>query len=66
MDEVMLTAFNLVLQQVPEARLMIVGHFAPPELEQEARSLARDLGIEAAVTMTGRVPFADVPGYLQH
>lgn len=61
----MLTAFHQVLQTVPDARLLLVGHFAPPELEQEIRRRAHELGIEAAVNIIGRVPYEAVPGYLR-
>lgn len=63
-SEVMVAAFAHVLRELPEARLLLVGHFAPPELAQEVRRQAQALGIDHAVTMTGRVPFDAVPGYL--
>lgn len=63
-SDLMLDAFAQVLAQLPGARLLIVGHFAPPELEQEVRQRAAILGIDHALTITGRVPFASVPGYL--
>lgn len=62
--ELMLVAFSMVLAAVPEARLRLVGHFAPPELEQYVRRRAAELKIEQAVTISGRVPFADVPAIL--
>jgi glycosyltransferase involved in cell wall biosynthesis len=61
---IMIDAFARVLQQRPDARLLLVGHFAPPELEQEVRQHARTLGVDHAVTITGRVPFEAVPSYL--
>jgi len=62
--EVLVNAFHQVLQTIPDVRLLLVGHFAPPELELEVRQMARELGIEAAITITGRVPFDAVPSYL--
>ncbi len=63
--DLMLSAFQRVLQVVPQATLLLVGHFAPPALEGEVRRQAEALGIAHAVTITGRVPFADVPDFLQ-
>jgi glycosyltransferase involved in cell wall biosynthesis len=61
---VMIDAFARVLQQRPDARLLLVGHFAPPELEQEVRQHARTLAIDHAITISDRVPFDVVPSYL--
>jgi glycosyltransferase involved in cell wall biosynthesis len=49
---------------MPEARLWLVGHFAPPELEEEVREDVRRRGLEGAVTITGRVPFETIGSYL--
>lgn len=61
----MLEAFQQALRRLPGARLLVVGHFTPPELEQEVRADAAARGIEHAVTITGRVPFEQIGHYLQ-
>jgi glycosyltransferase involved in cell wall biosynthesis len=60
----MVNAFAEVVAQMPEARLMVVGHFMPPKLADEVLIEARRLGIEQAVTLTGRVPFDTIGSYL--
>lgn len=61
----MVNAFAQVAAEIPEARLLIVGHFMPPDLEEEIRAdvSARNLG--HAVTLTGRVPFEQISNYLR-
>ena len=49
---------------MPAARLLLVGHFAPPELEAEVRADTERRGIAHAVEITGRVPFAAIGDYL--
>lgn len=61
----MIEAFRTVLEKEPQARLLLVGHFMPPELEDEVREAARRLGIADAVRVTGRVPFSSIGDYLQ-
>jgi glycosyltransferase involved in cell wall biosynthesis len=61
----MMAAFEQVLDQMPEARLFLVGHFMPGELEQEVRDDARARGIAHAVTITGRVSFEQIGHYLR-
>lgn len=61
----MIEAFARVHAAVPEARLLLVGHFMPPELEQEVRAHAVQKGLAEAVTITGRVPFEEIGRYLQ-
>lgn len=61
----MMAAFARVLAQVPQAQLWLVGHFMPPELEDEVRQDAARRGIAEAVTITGRVPFETIGHYLQ-
>ena len=56
----MIAAFDEVLAAFPEARLHLVGHFMPPDLEQEVRADIRARGIEHAVTVFGRVPFESI------
>lgn len=61
----MVEAFAKVLRTIPEARLLIVGHFQPPTLEAEVALAAERLGIAHALTITGRVPFERIRDYLQ-
>lgn len=61
----MLEAFARVRAQFPAAQLWLVGHFAPPDLEQEVRAQALALGLTEAVTITGRVPFERIGDYLR-
>ena len=62
--ELMVSALAQVIQTMPEARLLIVGHFMPPELEDELRRDAAAHGIAHAITITGRVPFVEIGTYL--
>lgn len=61
----MIAAFAEVIANMPLARLRIVGHFMPPDLEDELRADAANRGIAHAVTITGRVPFEQIGDYLQ-
>ncbi len=61
----MIDAFSQLLEKRPDARLLLVGHFMPPELEEEVRQDAVQRGIESAVTITGRVPFERIGEYLR-
>jgi glycosyltransferase involved in cell wall biosynthesis len=62
--QLMVEAFALVLEAMPEARLQLVGHFMPPELETEVRDHVLRIGLQEAVTITGRVPFETIGDYL--
>ncbi len=61
----MIAAFAQVAQARPDARLLLVGPFFPPGLEQQVRAEISRRGLEQAVTITGQVPFAQVGRYLQ-
>ena len=61
----MIDAFARVRQAAPDARLLLVGHFMPPDLEEEVRQHAERLGVAGALTLTGRVPFEEIGAYLQ-
>jgi glycosyltransferase involved in cell wall biosynthesis len=58
-------AFYRVRQELPEAKLLLVGHFMPPDLEREVRDHVAARGIVDAVTVTGRVPFEEIGTYLR-
>lgn len=60
----MIEAFSEVCARLPAARLFVVGHFMPPELEEEVRKCAADRGIGHAVEIIGRVPFERIGEYL--
>ncbi len=62
---IMIEAFHRVLQDMPQARLLLVGHFEPPSLEKEVRHDIAQRGMGHAVTITGRVPFETVGDYLR-
>jgi glycosyltransferase involved in cell wall biosynthesis len=62
----MVEAFARVLAEFPQARLLHVGHCAPPDLADEIRAHAARRGIASALTLTGRVPFEQIGTYLQH
>jgi len=64
-SRLMIEAFHQVWQENPDARLLLVGHFVPPDLEQEMKAHAAQLGIAPAVTVAGRVPFETIGTYLQ-
>jgi glycosyltransferase involved in cell wall biosynthesis len=61
----MIEAFQQVLQTVPRAHLLLVGHFEPPDLEWEVKDEIARRGMGSAVTVTGRVPFEAVGDYLR-
>lgn len=61
----MMAAFEKVLTVFPDAELLLVGHFMPPQLEEEVRQDAARRGIDSAVTITGRVPFEKIGEYLE-
>jgi glycosyltransferase involved in cell wall biosynthesis len=63
--QLMVEAFHQVWKEVPQARLLHVGHFAPPDLEAEVRAALAQRNLEQAVTLAGRVPFEQIGGYLQ-
>ena len=47
-SELMVDAFARVLREMPAARLLVVGHFMPSELEEEILAHAARLGIADA------------------
>jgi glycosyltransferase involved in cell wall biosynthesis len=63
-SRLMVEAFAQVWQAFPKARLLHVGHMAPPDLEAEVRADVAARGLEGAVTLAGRVPFEQIGGYL--
>ncbi len=60
----MIRAFHWVLEQRPDARLLLVGPYTPTGLRQEVEADIERYGIAQAVTLTGRVPFDRVGDYL--
>jgi glycosyltransferase involved in cell wall biosynthesis len=63
-SRLMVEAFYRVWQQMPEARLLHVGHLEPPGLEDEVRADVAARGMEGAVTLAGRVPFGEIGDHL--
>lgn len=60
----MIDAFSEVIQFYPEARLLLVGHFMPLDLEDEVRNQIKEKGLGDTVKITGRVPFEEIGDYL--
>jgi glycosyltransferase involved in cell wall biosynthesis len=60
--ELVLKVYRQVMQHVPQSVLMIIGE--GPE-EERIRRMARHLGIESQVLITGFVPKKDIPAYLR-
>jgi phosphatidylinositol alpha-1,6-mannosyltransferase len=63
-SRLLVDAFRLVYEAMPEARLLVVGHFEPASLEDEVRADAAQIGVSAALQITGRVPFAEIGTFL--
>jgi glycosyltransferase involved in cell wall biosynthesis len=60
----MIEAFAHVYAGCPEARLLLVGPFHPPGLADILRARVAAAGLARAITIMGRIPFAEVGGYL--
>lgn len=58
--DLLIAAMPRVLEQRPEARLLLVGG---GQVAEQLRAQVAALGIEDRVIMTGRVPHEDVEGY---
>lgn len=63
-SRLMVDAFQQVRQALPEAHLVLVGHFMPPDLEEEVRSDAAQREVADAITFTGRLPFEEIGTHL--
>jgi glycosyltransferase involved in cell wall biosynthesis len=61
----MIEAFNQVFDQVPGAKLLLVGRFTPISHEVEIRKELDHRGLEGAVSITGAVQFEDIGEYLK-
>lgn len=59
--DILLEAFPLVLQQVPNAFLLLMGY---PN-EEHYRQRVKTMGLEKDVRITGRVMYEDAPRYLR-
>lgn len=57
-QDALLKAMPIILEEVPDAHLVIVGGGA---FESRLHSLAQKLAITDHVTFTGKVPYADLP-----
>jgi phosphatidyl-myo-inositol alpha-mannosyltransferase len=60
---VLVRAMRLLIEQVADARLVVVGS---GPLETQCRRLAAELGIADRVVFAGRVADAELPGYYAH
>ena len=63
-SRLLVEAFHRVHEAMPQAQLLMVGHFEPPELAAEIRSDAARQGVAGALTIVGRVPFEEIGRYL--
>jgi len=63
--DLMVEAFALVFAAIPTAQLWLVGHFMPPDLEQDVVQAVAKHGLEQAVSITGRVDFEQIGQYLR-
>jgi glycosyltransferase involved in cell wall biosynthesis len=63
-SSLMVEAFARVVSNMPQARLWVVGHFTPADLEDEVRADIAKRDIEHAVRLVGRVPFEQIGSYL--
>lgn len=61
----MLAALARVREQMPTARLLLVGPFLPAALEPEFRAEMVRLQLTDAVTITGAVPFTEIGDWLR-
>lgn len=53
-----------ILEEIPDARLLLVGGKGSKEYEEELRELCRHLKLERNVVFTGWVDFSLVPSYI--
>ena len=60
----MINSFQLVLKLFPNAKLFLVGPFAPDALEGEIRSEIEHRKMTSSIIIKGVVPFAQVGEYL--
>jgi glycosyltransferase involved in cell wall biosynthesis len=60
----MLESFKQVLDVVPQAKLFLVGPFAPESHEKEVRSAINLKNMADSVTITGLIPFDRISEYL--
>ena len=63
--EVLLCAFNMLLQRYPDAHLLLVG-FVVPEEQNRFDSLVAQYDLKDKITITGRVPRQDALRYLRN
>jgi len=63
--EVLLCAFNMLLQRYPTAHLLLVG-FVIPEEQSRFDALVARYDLKDKITITGRVPRQDVLRYLRN
>lgn len=58
--DILLEAFPQVLQEIPDAYLLLMGY---PH-EEEYRKKIREMNLESFAQVTGKVPYEDAPRYL--
>jgi glycosyltransferase involved in cell wall biosynthesis len=62
--DLMLNAFQQVLNSVPQARLLLVGAFSPALFETEFRLDIKRRNLTDSILITGPVPFIEISKYL--
>jgi glycosyltransferase involved in cell wall biosynthesis len=63
--DLMVDAFEIVHKEIPQAKLLLVGHYMPPSLQEEVQENVNNKQLESAVKITGRVPFETIGEYLK-
>jgi glycosyltransferase involved in cell wall biosynthesis len=61
----LIEAFTLVLTNFPDAKLLLVGSYTPPDLEEEVRNHVNENRIAESVSILGQVPFRTIGEYLK-
>lgn len=61
----MIAAFKEVVNEIPNAKLLLVGHFMPPNLQEEVQADISRCGLQDNVIITGRVPFESICDFLR-
>lgn len=61
---IMTKAMRIVVEELPNAKLLLVGPFDDSRGEIEVRQLLSAYSMEKAIVLTGEVPYTDVPKWL--
>lgn len=61
----MIKSVELLVDQFPDIKLLLIGQFFPAWLEDEARQKIKESGLENNIIITGRLNYENVFEYLQ-